>query len=103
MGAQYFPHFDANQDDHQDEREEAGRREKSEAVGRAEVIGRPITYGTTRGFLEYFGIKSLDDLPSLAALKDMDDVGIQLEFDGPVTVQAVPAGLPAANDADVTA
>ena len=32
--------------------------------------------------------------------EDMDDVGIQLEFDGPVTVQAAPAGVPAANDAD---
>jgi hypothetical protein len=30
----------------------------------------------------------------------MDDVGIQLEFDGPATVQAAPAGLAAANDAD---
>jgi segregation and condensation protein B len=34
-----------------------------EAVGRAEVVGRPITYGTTRAFLEYFGLASLDDLP----------------------------------------
>jgi hypothetical protein len=29
----------------------------------------------------------------------MDDVGIQLDFEGPVTVQAAAAGLPAANDA----
>lgn len=34
-----------------------------EAVGRAEVVGRPITYGTTKTFLEYFGLASLDDLP----------------------------------------
>ena len=40
-----------------------------EAVGRAEVIGRPITYGTTRGFLEYFGIKNLDDLPAADELR----------------------------------
>ncbi len=40
-----------------------------EAVGRAEVIGRPITYGTTRGFLEYFGIKSLEDLPAADELR----------------------------------
>lgn len=40
-----------------------------EAVGRAEVIGRPVTYGTTRGFLEYFGIKSLDDLPAADELR----------------------------------
>jgi segregation and condensation protein B len=69
-------------------------------VGHREVPGHPELLGTTREFLDYFGLKSLDELPSLAALKDMDDVGIQLDFDGPVTVQAVPAGSPAANDAD---
>lgn len=69
-------------------------------VGHREVPGHPELLGTTREFLDYFGLKTLDELPSLAALKDMDDVGIQLEFDGPVTVQAAPAGLPAANDAD---
>jgi len=72
-------------------------------VGHREVPGHPELLGTTREFLDYFSLKSLDELPSLAALKDMDDVGIQLEFDGPVTVQAAPAGLLAANDADATA
>jgi segregation and condensation protein B len=70
-------------------------------VGHREVPGYPELLGTTREFLDYFGLKSLDELPSLAALRDMDDVGIQLEFDEPVSVQAAPAGLPAANDADV--
>ncbi len=69
-------------------------------VGHREVPGHPELLGTTRDFLDYFGLKSLDELPSLAALRDMDDVGIQLEFDGPVTVQAIPADQPAANDAD---
>jgi segregation and condensation protein B len=32
-------------------------------VGRADVIGRPILYGTTDEFLDYFGLKSLDELP----------------------------------------
>jgi segregation and condensation protein B len=72
-------------------------------VGHREVPGHPELLGTTHEFLDYFSLMSLDELPSLAALKDMDDVGIQLEFDGPVTVQAAPAGLPAANDADATA
>jgi segregation and condensation protein B len=40
-----------------------------EQVGRAEVIGRPMTYGTTHGFLEYFGIRSLDDLPAADELR----------------------------------
>ena len=35
-----------------------------EQVGRAEVIGRPMNYGTTPQFLEYFGLKNLDDLPA---------------------------------------
>jgi segregation and condensation protein B len=34
-----------------------------EQVGRAEVPGRPITYGTTPVFLEYFGLRSLDEMP----------------------------------------
>jgi segregation and condensation protein B len=71
-------------------------------VGHREVPGHPELLGTTREFLDYFSLKSLDELPSLAALRDMDDVGIQLEFDGPVTVQAAPAGLSAANDADAS-
>ncbi len=67
-------------------------------VGHREVPGHPELLGTTREFLDYFGLRSLDELPSLAALKDMDDVGIQLEFAG--TVQAAAAGVSAANDAE---
>lgn len=40
-----------------------------EAVGRAEVVGRPVTYGTTPAFLEYFGIRSLEDLPAADELR----------------------------------
>jgi len=38
-------------------------------VGRAEVLGRPILYGTTKKFLEVFGLKSLKDLPKVEELK----------------------------------
>jgi len=38
-------------------------------VGRAEVIGRPMLYGTTRRFLEVFGLKALDDLPRVEELR----------------------------------
>jgi segregation and condensation protein B len=34
-------------------------------VGRKEVIGRPFVYGTTRNFLEYFGLNSLEELPAI--------------------------------------
>ena len=69
-------------------------------VGHREVPGHPELLGTTREFLDYFGLRSLDELPSLAALKDMEDVGMQLEF--AESVRAVAVGLPAANDAEVT-
>jgi segregation and condensation protein B len=40
-----------------------------EQVGRAEVVGRPMTYGTTSQFLEYFGLRSLEDLPAADELR----------------------------------
>ena len=40
-----------------------------EQMGRAEVIGRPMTYGTTALFLEYFGLRSLEDLPAADELR----------------------------------
>jgi segregation and condensation protein B len=43
-----------------------------EEVGRADALGRPILYGTTRSFLDYFGLSSLDQLPDPVA-SDADD------------------------------
>jgi segregation and condensation protein B len=40
-----------------------------EAVGRAEVVGRPTIYGTTALFLEYFGLRGLEDLPAADELR----------------------------------
>ncbi len=40
-----------------------------EQTGRAEVIGRPMTYGTTAVFLEYFGLRSLEELPAADELR----------------------------------
>jgi segregation and condensation protein B len=40
-----------------------------EQVGVAEVIGRPKTFGTTAAFLEYFGLRSLEDLPAADELR----------------------------------
>ena len=40
-----------------------------EQTGRAEVVGRPMTYGTTALFLEYFGLRSLDELPAANELR----------------------------------
>ena len=49
-------------------------------VGYREVPGRPELLGTTREFLDYFGLKSLDNLPTLAQLRDVENLGVQLEF-----------------------
>jgi segregation and condensation protein B len=40
-----------------------------EVTGRAEVVGRPQTYGTTALFLEYFGLRNLEDLPAADELR----------------------------------
>jgi len=40
-----------------------------EQLGRAEVVGRPMTYGTTALFLEYFGLRNLEDLPAADELR----------------------------------
>jgi len=63
-------------------------------VGHREVPGRPELLGTTREFLDYFGLQSLDDLPTLAELRDLDDIKVQLEFPGGAPV-AEAAALPA--------
>lgn len=51
-------------------------------VGHREVPGHPELLGTTREFLDYFGLKSLDQLPTLAELRDLENIGVQLELPG---------------------
>ncbi len=65
-------------------------------VGHREVPGRPELLGTTRDFLDYFGLRNLDDLPSLAELQDLEDINEQLELPGAPVAVALPAP---ANDA----
>ena len=49
-------------------------------VGHRDVPGRPELLGTTREFLDYFGLRSLDELPPLAELKAMSDYNLQLDL-----------------------
>lgn len=49
-------------------------------VGHRDVPGRPAMFGTTRGFLDYFSLKKLDDLPPLADLADWESLRIQLNL-----------------------
>jgi len=64
-------------------------------VGHREVPGRPELLGTTREFLDYFGLRSLDDMPTLAELRDLDDIKVQLEFPGGPAEAAVQPALEA--------
>jgi segregation and condensation protein B len=59
-------------------------------AGHREVPGRPMLYGTTRRFLEVFGLESLKSLPSLRELKDLaEQRGVEL-----------PGAVPASEDDD---
>jgi segregation and condensation protein B len=71
-------------------------------VGYREVPGRPELLGTTREFLDYFGLKSLDDLPTLAELQDLDDIKVQLELPGgeDAEVAALPAPAAVTSNSD---
>ncbi|HUY84369.1 MAG TPA: SMC-Scp complex subunit ScpB [Steroidobacteraceae bacterium] len=59
-------------------------------VGHRDVPGRPELLGTTREFLDYFGLKRLDDLPTLAELKELEDMRVQLSLPGAEPVESVP-------------
>jgi len=47
-------------------------------VGHRDVPGRPAMFGTTREFLDYFGLKKLDDLPPLSEIRDLEDLNPEL-------------------------
>ena len=49
-------------------------------VGHRDLPGRPELLGTTRDFLDYFGLKSLDDLPPLAQLRSLGEIDPQFEL-----------------------
>lgn len=55
-------------------------REWVRVVGHRDVPGRPALYATTREFLDYFGLQSLDELPTLAELRDFDSINRELDL-----------------------
>jgi len=55
-------------------------REWVRIVGHRDVPGRPAMFGTTKLFLDYFGLKKLDDLPPLADLSDWESLRVQLNL-----------------------
>lgn len=58
-------------------------REWVRVVGHKEVPGRPALYGSTKQFLDYFNLKSLNELPTLAELADLDQAHPELDLPDP--------------------
>lgn len=67
-------------------------REWIRVVGHRDVPGRPAMYATTRQFLDYFNLKTLDQLPALADIRDLDTLNAELGFSDPVPAGATAEG-----------
>lgn len=79
-------------------------REWVKVVGHRDVPGRPALYATTKEFLDYFGLKSLSELPSLAEIKDLDDANRRLELGDEAEVKRTPdADYQFISDEDIAA
>ncbi|MDH5821652.1 SMC-Scp complex subunit ScpB [Luteimonas sp. RD2P54] len=79
-------------------------REWIRVVGHRDIPGRPELLGTTKAFLDYFGLKRLDELPPLSELKDFGELEPQFKFDpAEPDAEAMALGdLPAEDAADGT-
>ncbi|MBK8186298.1 MAG: SMC-Scp complex subunit ScpB [Cellvibrio sp.] len=55
-------------------------RDWVKVVGHRDVPGRPSLYATTRQFLDYFNLKSLEELPSLSEIRDLDEINPMLNL-----------------------
>lgn len=58
-------------------------RDWVKVVGQRDVPGRPSLYATTRQFLDYFNLKSLEELPSLSEIRDLDEIAPELDLAEP--------------------
>ncbi len=59
-------------------------RDWIKVVGHRDVPGKPALYATTRAFLDYFNLRSLQDLPPLSELRDIDAINAELELGEPL-------------------
>jgi segregation and condensation protein B len=66
-------------------------REWIRVVGHRDVPGKPALFGTTKVFLDYFGLKRLDELPPLSELKDIGELEPQFQFE-PEAAGTLPVG-----------
>ena len=73
-------------------------REWVRVVGYRDLPGKPALFGTTKAFLDYFNLKSLDQLPPLSEIREIEDIDPQLSLGGPETPRA--PDEPDADDGD---
>ena len=76
-------------------------REWIRVVGHRDVPGKPALFGTTRAFLDYFNLKSLDQLPPLSEIRDMEDP--QMRFEAEPLPARIIRDLPIDPDAEAEA
>lgn len=62
-------------------------REWIRVIGHRDVPGKPALFGTTKNFLDYFGLKNLSDLPPLAELRNIDSIERELDFGDKETLE----------------
>ncbi|MBS8239260.1 SMC-Scp complex subunit ScpB [Marinobacter lipolyticus] len=80
-------------------------REWVRVVGHRDVPGRPAMYATTRQFLDYFNLSDLDQLPPLSEVRDLEEIGreieknmqAEIEFDASAGDEGEGAGEPASD------
>lgn len=70
-------------------------------VGHRDVPGRPALYATTHDFLDYFDLKSLDELPTLSEIRDLDKANAELELEIGPAAAILAAEQSAARDANL--
>lgn len=75
-------------------------REWVRVVGHRDVPGRPALYGTTRAFLDYFNLRSLDELPPLAEIRNLDDIHVSETMENTLQL-ALSEPSPAASESNV--
>jgi len=74
-------------------------REWVRVVGYRDLPGKPALFGTTKAFLDYFNLKSLDQLPPLSEIREIDDMDPQLSLTP--RDEAIPASLASEGETDL--
>jgi segregation and condensation protein B len=77
-------------------------REWIRVVGHRDVPGKPAIYATTKTFLDYFNLNSLDELPTLSEIKDLDKANEELDLEDEI-VESRTLEIPVDEDAQAVA